>query len=176
MDPIAIKKATIEDLKTLQFISEKTFTETFAAVNTPENLANYIEQSFNSEQLSMEINNQNSQFYIAFSASEPVGYLKINFGDAQTETVTKNAIEIHRIYVLQAFHGKKVGQLFLDKVIAVAQQMAVDSIWLGVWEENHRALQFYTKNGFVAFDKHIFTLGDDVQTDLLMQLKVTKNQ
>lgn len=176
MDPIAIKKATIEDLKTLQLISEITFTETFAAVNTPENLANYIEQSFNSEQLSMEINNQNSQFYIAFSASEPVGYLKINFGDAQTETVTKNAIEIHRIYVLQAFHGKKVGQLFLDKVIAVAQQMAVDSIWLGVWEENHRALQFYTKNGFVAFDKHIFTLGDDVQTDLLMQLKVTKNQ
>lgn len=175
MDPIAIKKATIEDLETLQLISEKTFTETFAAVNTPENLANYIEQSFNSEQLSMEINNQNSQFFLAFSASEPVGYLKINFGDAQTETVTKNAIEIHRIYVLQAFHGKKVGQLFLDQVIAVAQQMAVDSIWLGVWEENHRALQFYTKNGFVAFDKHIFTLGDDVQTDLLMQLKVTKD-
>jgi GNAT superfamily N-acetyltransferase len=176
MNPIAIKKATIEDLKTLQFISEKTFTETFAAVNTPENLANYIEQSFNSEQLSMEINNQNSQFYLAFSATEAVGYLKINFGDAQTETLTKNAIEIHRIYVLQAFHGKKVGQLFLDKVIAVAQQMAVDSIWLGVWEENHRALQFYTKNGFVAFDKHIFTLGDDVQTDLLMQLKITKDQ
>lgn len=175
MDPIAIKKATIEDLETLQLISEKTFTETFAAVNTPENLANYIEQSFNSEQLSMEINNQNSQFYIAFSASEPVGYLKINFGDAQTETVTKNAIEIHRIYVLQAFHGKKVGQLFLDQVIAVAQQMAFDAIWLGVWEENHRALQFYTKNGFIAFDKHIFTLGDDVQTDLLMQLKVTKD-
>lgn len=175
MDPIAIKKATIEDLETLQLISEKTFTETFAAVNTPENLANYIEQSFNSEQLSMEINNQNSQFFLAFSASEPVGYLKINFGDAQTETVTKNAIEIHRIYVLQAFHGKKVGQLFLDQVIAVAQQMAVDAIWLGVWEENHRALQFYTKNGFVAFDKHIFTLGDDVQTDLLMQLKVTKD-
>lgn len=175
MNPIAIKKATIEDLETLQLISEKTFTETFAAVNTPENLANYIEQSFNSEQLSMEINNQNSQFFLAFSASEPVGYLKINFGDAQTETVTKNAIEIHRIYVLQAFHGKKVGQLFLDQVIAVAQQMAVDAIWLGVWEENHRALQFYTKNGFVAFDKHIFTLGDDVQTDLLMQLKVTKD-
>ncbi len=175
MDPIAIKKATIEDLETLQLISEKTFTETFAAVNTPENLANYIEQSFNSEQLSMEINNQNSQFFLAFSASEPVGYLKINFGDAQTETITKNAIEIHRIYVLQAFHGKKVGQLFLDQVIAVAQQMAVDAIWLGVWEENHRALQFYTKNGFVAFDKHIFTLGDDVQTDLLMQLKVTKD-
>ncbi len=175
MDPIAIKKATIEDLETLQLISEKTFTETFAAVNTPENLANYIEQSFNSEQLSMEINNQNSQFFLAFSASEPVGYLKINFGDAQTETVTKNAIEIHRIYVLQAFHGKKVGQLFLDQVIAVAQQMAVDAIWLGVWEENHRALQFYTKNGFIAFDKHIFTLGDDVQTDLLMQLKVTKD-
>jgi diamine N-acetyltransferase len=176
MNPITIRKATIADLEIVQFISEKTFTETFEAVNTPENLAVYIQESFNLEQLSSEINNPNSQFYLAFLGTDPLGYLKINFGDAQTEVVTKNAIEIHRIYVLQAFHGKKVGQLFLDQVIALAQQTEVDSIWLGVWEENHRALQFYIKNGFVAFDKHIFTLGDDIQTDLLMQLKITKDQ
>lgn len=172
MSKIEIKKATIHDIETLQFISKKTFTETFAEVNTPENLANYLHESFNLEQLTLEINNPNSEFYLATLDSEPIGYLKINFGIAQTEIINENALEIHRIYVLQAFHGKKIGQLLLDEVIKIANQTRVDSIWLGVWEENHRALQFYTKNGFVAFDTHVFTLGNDVQTDLLMQLKI----
>ncbi|WP_348810975.1 GNAT family N-acetyltransferase [Flavobacterium maritimum] len=174
MNPIEIRKATIADLETIQSISQKTFMETFAAVNTPENIDNYNQQSFNLEQLTSEINNPDSQYYLAFSESEAVGYLKINFGKAQTEEGKENSLEIQRIYVLQAFHGKKLGQLLVDKAIAVAQQTAVDYIWLGVWEENHRALQFYNKNGFVVFDKHIFTMGNDQQTDLLMQLKMTK--
>lgn len=174
MNPIEIRKATIADLETIQSISQKTFIETFAAVNTPENIDNYNQQSFNLEQLTSEINNPDSQYYLAFSESEAVGYLKINFGKAQTEEGKENSLEIQRIYVLQAFHGKKLGQLLVDKAIAVAQQTAVDYIWLGVWEENHRALQFYNKNGFVVFDKHIFTMGNDQQTDLLMQLKMTK--
>ena len=170
MHPIEIRKATITDLETLQKLSIQTFTETFAAVNTPENIANYINESFNAGQLTTELNNVNSQFYVAYSNAEAVGYLKINFGDAQTETINENALEVHRIYVLQTFHGKNIGQLLLDEVKKIAQHTGVDYIWLGVWEENRRALRFYTKNGFVVFDKHVFTLGNDEQTDLLMQL------
>ena len=62
--------------------------------------------------------------------------------------------------------------MLLDQAKKIAKHTNVDSIWLGVWEENLRALQFYIKNGFVAFDKHIFTLGNDKQTDLLMQLPI----
>ena len=172
MTTIEIRKATVSDLETIQKISIQTFIETFASVNTPENIANYIKESLNTEQLTAELNNANSQFYIAYSDTEVVGYLKINFGDAQTETINENALEVQRIYVLQTFHGKNIGQLLLDKVKKIAQTMDVDSIWLGVWEENHRALQFYTKNGFVVFDKHVFIMGNDEQTDLLMQFRL----
>ena len=174
MSKIEIKKASLSDLEVLQIISIQTFSETFAEVNTPENIENYNRKSFNLEQLTSELTNPNSQFFIAYSASEPIGYLKINFGNAQTEILNDDALEIHRIYVSQAFHGKKVGQLLLDKAVEIAQQTTSDYIWLGVWEENHRALQFYTKNGFVAFDKHVFILGDEEQTDLLMKLDVNK--
>ena len=174
MSNIEIKKASLSDLEVLQIISIQTFSETFAEVNTPENIENYNRESFNLEKLTSEITNPNSQFFIAYSDSEPIGYLKINFGDAQTEILNDHALEIHRIYVLQAFHGKKVGQLLLDKAIDVAQQSTADYIWLGVWEENHRALQFYTKNGFITFDTHIFILGEEKQTDLLMKLEVNK--
>lgn len=172
MNSIEIRKATLSDLETIQKISIQTFKETFAAVNTSENIANYIKYSFNMEQLTAELLNANSQFYIAYSNAEAVGYLKINFGDAQTETINGNALEVQRIYVLQTFHGKNIGQLLLDEVKKIAQTTGVDSVWLGVWEENHRALRFYTKNGFIVFDKHVFIMGNDEQTDLLMQCKV----
>ncbi|MGO4905032.1 GNAT family N-acetyltransferase [Flavobacterium sp. W20_MBD1_R3] len=172
MNPIEIKKASASDLETIQKISIQTFKETFAAVNTPENITNYINESFNTEQITTELNRADSQFYVAYSNSEAVGYLKINFGDAQTETINENALEIHRIYVVQSFHGKNIGQLLLDKAKVIAQSTGVAVIWLGVWEENHRVLRFYTKNEFVVFDKHVFTLGKDKQTDLLMQLHI----
>jgi ribosomal protein S18 acetylase RimI-like enzyme len=172
MNPIEIQKATLNDLEILQKISIQTFTETFAAVNTPDNLANYINDSFNTKQLTTELSNRNSVFYLAYSNAVAVGYLKINFGDAQTETHDQNALEVHRIYVLQTFHGKNIGQLLLNEAKKMAENNGIASIWLGVWEENFRAIQFYAKNGFVVFDQHVFTLGDDKQTDLLMQLRL----
>jgi ribosomal protein S18 acetylase RimI-like enzyme len=99
-----------------------------------------------------------------------VGYLKINIGDAQTEKKDLNAFEIERIYVDSAFLGKKIGQLLFQKAIDLAKQKKVAYVWLGVWEENHRALAFYNKNGFIPFDKHIFKLGNDEQTDIMMKL------
>ena len=172
MSKIEINKATLFDLEIIQKISINTFTETFSEVNTAENLANYIKENFNPEKIASEINNPESTFYLALLDSETIGYLKLNFGKAQTENYNEQALEIHRIYVLKEFHGKKIGQLLLDEAVKIAKQTEAGSIWLGVWEENHRALQFYAKNGFVEFDKHIFTLGNDVQTDLLMELRI----
>lgn len=172
MNIIGIRKARLSDLETIQKISIQTFTETFAAVNTPENITNYIKDNLNTEQLATELNNVNSQFYIAYLETEVVGYLKINFGDAQTETINENTLEVQRIYVIQNLHRKNIGQLLLDEVKKIAKTTGVDFIWLGVWEENHRALQFYTKNGFVVFDEHVFIMGNDEQTDLLMQLRI----
>jgi ribosomal protein S18 acetylase RimI-like enzyme len=99
-----------------------------------------------------------------------IGYLKLNKGGSQTELKDNDALEIERIYVLKDFHGKEVGQLLFDKAIEVAKAKHVAYVWLGVWEENKRALQFYTKNGFIEFDQHVFVLGDEAQTDIMMKL------
>jgi ribosomal protein S18 acetylase RimI-like enzyme len=135
----------------------------------------YLTTSFSAEKLSAELGNQSSQFYFAVVDTEVIGYLKLNLGQAQTEIKDNHALEIERIYVLQAFHGKKVGQLLYDKAIQVAEQINATYVWLGVWENNHRALSFYKKNGFVEFDKHIFRLGTDEQTDLMMKKNLINN-
>jgi ribosomal protein S18 acetylase RimI-like enzyme len=132
----------------------------------------HLEEGFSLEKLSAELQNPNSEFYFATLNQVVIGYLKLNFGEAQTELKDNTAIEIERIYVLQEFHGKKVGQLLYNQAIQIAKNKNAAFIWLGVWEKNQRAIQFYTKNGFVEFDQHSFVLGNDKQTDIMMRLKI----
>lgn len=101
-----------------------------------------------------------------------IGYLKINTGQSQTEIKDDKAFEIERLYVIKDFHGKKAGQNLYEKGIELARERNADYVWLGVWEKNIRAIRFYQKNGFEIFDRHIFVLGDDEQTDLMMKLKL----
>ena len=167
-----IRKVTLNDIEQLQQIGRQTFSETFSSSNTEENMTTYLEEGFSNENLIEELNNESSEFYFALSENELVGYLKINFGQSQTELQDDTALEIERIYVLKEFHGKKVGQVLYEKAIEIAKQKNAHYVWLGVWEENPRAISFYKKNGFVEFDKHIFKLGDDEQTDIMMKLKL----
>lgn len=172
MKSIDIKKVTLNNIDQLQHISRQTFYETFSAGNSEQNMTKYLNEGFSIEKLTAELSDNNSEFYFAVLDNNVIGYLKLNFGQSQTELQDEKALEIERIYVLKEFHGKKVGQLLYDKAIQIARQKNADYVWLGVWEENPRAINFYKKNGFVEFDKHIFKLGDDEQTDIMMKLKL----
>ena len=170
MDNIVIQSVTPHDIDQLQKIGRQTFYETFSAGNTEENMKKYLEEGFSIEKLTAELNDTNAELYFATLDGNVIGYLKLNFGQSQTELKDDKALEIERIYVLKEFHGKKVGQLLYQKAIEIAKQKNINYVWLGVWEENPRAINFYKKNGFVEFDKHIFKLGDDEQTDIMMKL------
>jgi len=172
MDNILIRKITIDDIEELQKIGRTTFYETFAPWNSEANIKKYLEEVFSLEQLTMELGNKNSEFYFAIFENSPIGYLKINHRDAQTEIKDSDSLEIERIYVLKQFFGKKVGQLLYERALSIAKKSKYRFLWLGVWEQNPRAISFYKKNGFAEFDKHIFKLGDDIQTDLMMKLEL----
>lgn len=175
MEFIETQKVTIHDIVQLQKIGRRTFYETFATGNTEENMVKYLDEGFSIDKLTAELNDKNAAFYFATLDNNVIGYLKLNFGPSQTELQDDKALEIERIYVLKEFHGKKVGQVLYEKAIQVAKQRNADYIWLGVWEENPGAINFYKKNGFIEFDKHTFKLGNDEQTDIMMKLKLTNN-
>lgn len=176
METIKINRATIHDIATLKAIGIQTFYETFVDVNTEEDMNAYLDDSFSDAQLLSELSNSNSQFYFATDEDRVIGYLKLNIGLAQKENPTENGLEIERIYVLQPYQGKGVAQLLYGKALEIASNLAVDFVWLGVWEENAKAIRFYEKNGFIAFSKHKFVIGDDVQTDILMKKVIVVNQ
>ena len=167
-----IRKLDITDLENLQKISITTFRETFEEVNSEEDMQKYLDENLSLERLKNELENLDSEFYFIENENKNLGYLKLNFGNAQTEKVEENYFEIERIYVLKAFLGQKIGQILFDKAIEIGREKNLEYVWLGVWEENHRAIKFYEKNGFKVFGKHKFVLGEDVQTDLLMKMKI----
>ncbi|ASO07407.1 GNAT family N-acetyltransferase [Arenibacter algicola] len=171
---MTIRKVNIQDIEKLKEIGKLTFAETFSSENSEEDMREYLEEGFSTEKLKTELTDKNAEFFFAELDDKVIGYLKVNFGQSQTELKDENALEIERIYVLKEFHGKKVGQILYDKAIELAKEKSADYVWLGVWEQNPRAIRFYEKNGFVAFDKHLFKLGNDEQTDIMMKLNLNK--
>lgn len=130
----------------------------------------YLDENLGLERLQSELNNSESEFYFVSRQHIILGYLKINFGQAQTELQNPKALEIERIYVLKEFQGSGVGQILFNLALQAAKNQKSEFLWLGVWEKNFKALKFYKKFGFIEFDKHIFKLGNDVQTDIMMKL------
>ena len=170
MTQIELIRATPADVLLLQAVSRQTFYETFAAANSAEDMDVYLAQSLATDKLAAELAVAESEFYLAVDNTQAIAYLKLNFGEAQTEPADQQAMEIERIYVLKSFQGKNIGQLLFEKAMQRARQQQATYVWLGVWEENHGAIGFYQRNGFVAFGKHVFRLGNDEQTDIMMKL------
>ena len=167
-----ITSLTVSDVSILRGIARDTFIETFSEANKAEDIDRYLAKNFSEDQLARELSNPNSFFYVAEVNGNVVGYLKLNTAHAQTEPQAADALEIERIYVLGSYHGGGVGQALYHHAMSVAEDRKASYVWLGVWEHNHRALRFYEKNGFTAFGTHIFQLGNDQQTDILMKKSV----
>lgn len=163
-----LKKCTVEDLKQLQKISIELFTDTFKDQNTEENLKNYLKEAYNSTQLKQELTNKNSTFFFLSDNGEIVGYLKLNIGEAQTEDIAEDAVEIERIYIRSERKRKGYGTILIEKAEQFVKEKNKKVIWLGVWEENLSALSFYKNKGFIQTSSHSFFMGDDEQTDLIM--------
>jgi ribosomal protein S18 acetylase RimI-like enzyme len=169
---VQVVKATAKEIAIIRKLSIETFVETFAPVNKAENMEAYVESSFSEKKLINELNNKNSQFFIAYVDDIPVGYLKVNIGNSQTELKEHDGLEVERIYVQKDYHGKDVGQELFNKALEIARDLNMKYIWLGVWEQNFRAVKFYERNGFKRIGEHEFRLGDDVQMDLMMKLEL----
>lgn len=165
---VKIKKCSLEDLRILQEISIETFSDTFKDQNSSENMNAYLEKTFNSKQLEKELSNASSEFYFIFFNEEISGYLKVNRNDAQSEQMGNESLEIERIYVRSQYQRKGLGKYLFNTAMEAAISRNKQLIWLGVWEKNANAIEFYTKLGFVQTGAHSFYMGDEEQFDYIM--------
>lgn len=159
----------IEDLDQLRELSIRTYSETFGALNTEDNLKEYLDRAFNIDTLREELMNDESRFFFLYIDNDLGGYLKLNEYMAQTDINDPESIELERIYVMREFQGSGSGSFLMKKAIDLAIEGSKKYIWLGVWEKNAKALSFYEKKGFYQIGQHSFVMGDDEQTDFVLR-------
>ncbi|HEY5918148.1 MAG TPA: GNAT family N-acetyltransferase [Chryseolinea sp.] len=172
LQPFTTRKANLDDVAILVKVSVKTFRDTFAEVNTKEDMKAYLAKAFSRDQLIKELNDPASTFLLALDGDTVVGYAKLKEGEGPSELNGERGIEIERIYTLKDYLGKRVGKLLMQTCLDLAAERGYKLAWLGVWEYNPRAIAFYEKWGFKKFGSHPFLLGNDLQTDLLMKKKL----
>ena len=168
-----VRYGTTEDAKLLSELGAKTFYETFAKHNTPENLDLYLRESFSPEIQHNELAAPDSVFIIAELNETAIGFAQLIIGSKDEAIEGSRPLEIRRIYTLEAFIGKGVGSGLMQAAIQEARLRGCDCVWLGVWEENLRAISFYKKWGFREVGNHIFSVGNDPQNDFIMELDLT---
>jgi ribosomal protein S18 acetylase RimI-like enzyme len=166
---IIIRLAKENDAELVADLSRQTFYESFAVDNTKENMDKFMNEQFTKEKLINEVQQPWHLFFLAYVKDEPVGYVKLRDGSVPMQLDTRSCLEIARIYSVQSRIGKGVGKKLMQTCHEVAKQRGKKILWLGVWKQNQRAIDFYTAWGFEIFGEQEFILGDDVQTDWLMK-------
>ena len=172
MTPVEISPVGRFELTALYEISRATFLDTYAHKNEPQNVEIHLRDQLSMDQLGEELKDANTSFYFARMGKEIVGYTKLNTGEAQTEDHYPHALEIERIYVIRSMWKRGIGRQLIEHALEQARMLDRSMVWLGVWTENPEAIAFYTHLGFEPYGTHIFTVGNDPQTDLILGIKL----
>lgn len=167
-----IRTASVEDAEGLSRFAATTFRETFEAGNSPEDIQRYLAEAFTPLQQAKEIADPDSTILVAeqpvASGVELVGYVHLIAGPSPEVVRGPAPIELKRLYVARAWHGRGVAQALMNAAMDAARARSAKTLWLGVWERNPRALAFYEKYGFTRVGEHSFLLGSAMQTDWLL--------
>jgi ribosomal protein S18 acetylase RimI-like enzyme len=174
---IAIRPVQPDMLNTLVVLEQQTFTETFRHIYSQEDLEAFLKDKKSPAALKRELLEEGARYYICYYDDAPAGFLKLNMDkqpDDKAGTILPGPVmELEKIYVLQAFQGFKLGKALIHHAYAVAGENDVKCIWLGVWEHNTKAREFYEKEGFERFGEHSFMVGSQQDTDWLYKKVVS---
>jgi ribosomal protein S18 acetylase RimI-like enzyme len=169
MKTIAIRRAVAADAAVLAELAMRTFNDTFAGVNTPADMAAHNARTYGIDIQRAEIAAPSIRTLLAERDGHTIAYAQLRDEAVPGCVATRPTIELWRIYVDKAAIGAGVARELMAAVLAEAAASGAKSLWLGVWERNSRAISFYRKFAFVEVGSHRFTLGSDVQNDLIFE-------
>ncbi|EHS87146.1 Prolyl aminopeptidase [Limosilactobacillus gastricus PS3] len=168
MSQVEIRPVKLTEIKQLQHLMRVAYVQTYVEDHNHLDVNTYLNQDYSLDQIRQEMANPQSQYYFLVVHDRLAGYLKLNIGQAQTEPDYPDALEIQRIYILEAFQGLHLGSQLMEFAHERARFHGAKQIWLGVWEKNYDAMEFYAKFGFHQVGSHDFIQGSDVQTDYIL--------
>lgn len=166
---LQIRSATAADAAALAEFGARTFFETFAADNTPEDMNQHLASAWNPGLQLAEIQDPQLDTLLAVNgAGTLAGFAQVYAGPAPDCVRGEKSVELKRFYIDKPWQGRGLARNLMAAVERAAQARGARELWLGVWERNERAQAFYRKCGFRAVGRKIFVVGTDPQTDDVM--------
>jgi GNAT superfamily N-acetyltransferase len=164
---VRIRAAVTVDADRLSQFGRRMFEKTFASQNTPENMRVYLASTFSEVRQLEELDDPATITILAEDGGVLVGYAQLHADEPPSCVPDRRAIELVRFYVDRALHGSGVAHTLMRATLQAASPRA-QTVWLGVWERNARAIAFYTKWNFVDVGEQVFVLGSDRQIDRVL--------
>jgi diamine N-acetyltransferase len=166
--PVTIRVATVADAAVVADLARRTFYDTFASTNDPNDMALYLAEAYGVDQQTRELTDRDITTLLVEANGAAIAYAQLRAGHIPDCVTGPKPIELWRFYIDRRWHGRGVAQALMERVKGVARELDAGTLWLGVWERNDRARAFYAKSGFTDAGDHIFLFGTDPQTDLVM--------
>lgn len=169
MSDLTLREARPDEASLIARLARQSFTEAFGEANTPEDLALFLESAYGERQQGAELADPDWTTLVALKGGEAAGFAQLRRNHPEACVTGPDPVELNRLYVLQAFHGQGVGAALMQAVVGRARAEGFRTLWLGVWEHNHKAQAFYRRWGFRDVGSHSFLVGTDLQTDRIWE-------
>lgn len=171
---VAIRPGLVTDARALAEFAARTFSETFAAANRPEDMAAYLPSAYGDALQAAELTDPNIVTLIAEAGDRIAAYAMLRNGPVPDCVKEPLPVEVWRFYVDRPWQGSGLARRLMNEVHNAARRFGAATLWLGVWERNDRAIGFYAKCGFRHVGAHDFWVGADRQVDRIMVCGVTE--
>ena len=165
---LTLRPATRGDAAALAAFAEHVFRDTFGPHNRTEDMDAYCSTAFSLAELERELAAPYLHTVLGIAGGEIAGYAQLRDGPAPECVTGPDPIELKRLYVGRRWQGGGVAQILMARAMDLAQQRGAQTLYLAVWQHNHRAIAFYAKQGFERVGVAPFQLGADLQLDPIM--------
>ncbi len=163
-----IRRGGVTDAAELAAFAARTFEETFAADNDPEDLRIHLSRNYGEQQQAKELADPNVVTLLAYRRDQLVAYAQVRQGSVPDCVTEADPVELHRFYVDRPAHGTGLASKLMQEALNVVRELGGRHAWLGVWERNPRAIAFYSKAGFVDVGSQYYMVGPDRQVDRVL--------
>jgi ribosomal protein S18 acetylase RimI-like enzyme len=171
---VVIVKATEDHTGLLSELSNLTFVESHGHSAAAEDINNFIAEKYNPAILKKELQDMKNIFHILYYNNKVAGFSKIILNFPHTNCNIDNVAKLERIYLLKEFYNLHLGQQLLDFNINLIKENNQAGVWLFVWQENERAINFYIKNGFVVIGSFEYKISENHSNPNYQMLLVFK--
>jgi ribosomal protein S18 acetylase RimI-like enzyme len=167
-----VKQATALDASLLTELGKRSFYEAFSNQTSSQDMQAHLRSAFNKKEIENQLNDARSLFLIVETQPEPAGYAFL-FPTVLPDCIKASAaIQLVRFYLVKKYYGRGVGNALMQSCLEESRAHGYHSIWLSSWELNHRANAFYKKWHFKEVGRQKFTVGSDVQNDIIFSRRI----